>query len=652
MGSANALLEESLQRESADRSPAWHALPASFRQLAAQTIGSVLLETAKPDGDFDKSLLFLEPTSELIAWTVHDLDRLFADLEHHLADGLFVAGWFSYECGEHFVGLPPKQDAALARQEPIARLGVFSAPIEFDHSSGVIRGALPAAKSIASVQQDQADILTGGLTIARKDYEAAIRKIHHYLQEGDTYQINFTDNVRGCTASEPLALYKTLLKQQPVPFAAFLNEPDGPVLSFSPELFFRTHRGRIEVRPMKGTWRRGRDLKEDEAAVLHLRTDEKNRSEHVMIVDLLRNDLGRICQYGSVKVDKLFHVERYKTLLQMTSTCSGVLRDDVSPSQIFATMFPSGSITGAPKRRAMEIIHELERQPRGVYTGAIGYFGPRGESCFNVAIRSLKLRGDQLTMGVGGGITAGSKAEEEFEECNLKAAFLTRRQPPFSLIETMRCDAGIPLLALHMERLSSSARYFGIEYDRTQLRTELAVAAESCGSVESRVRIELDGNGDWEIDATPLSHAPWRGRLLVATERTRSTDVFLRHKTTNRGLYDGPLAEARKNGFDELLFLNEEECLTEGAISNLFLRRGNKWITPSLDCGVLPGIKRRQLLKDLPGVEEGLLQLQDLEIADEIFLCNSLRGVRSVSSIERVDGVVVWQKQIPHLAGH
>jgi para-aminobenzoate synthetase/4-amino-4-deoxychorismate lyase len=292
----------------------------------------------------------------------------------------------------------------------------------------------------------------------------------------------------------------------------------------------------------------------------------------------------------------------------------------------------------------MEIIQELERLPRGIYTGAIGYFAPNGEACFNVAIRTLKLRDTELTMGVGGAIVADSKPQEEYEECNLKATFLSNRRPPFSLIETMRCVAGIPLLSHHIQRLSESADYFGIRYDQVKMLSELESSITHCGRVESRVRMELNEDGQWRISATPMDHTEWHGRLILAADRTRSTDLFLRHKTTNRDIYDGTLTAVRNNGFDEVLFLNESGHITEGAISNLFLRIGDTWITPPLNCGVLPGVQRKQLLKELSNVEEEVLHLSDLKVAEEIFLCNALRGIRAVASIESAAGDRLWQQ--------
>jgi para-aminobenzoate synthetase / 4-amino-4-deoxychorismate lyase len=639
-------------------SSTWQPLPRIFRTFAARDRRAVLLETAKECGPGDTSLLFLDPVEELVAWTREDLDKVLSQIDRHTVEGKFVAGFFHYECGEHFVGLPSKKPAGEHQDEPLAWLGVFSMAVEFQHHGGVIRGHLPVDQVAVEIANQSPIITADGLEISKEEYGGKLSRIREYLNAGHTYQVNFTDRIRGDVNAEPLAIYETLLQQQPVPFAAYLNRPSGAILSFSPELFYRVSKGAITVRPMKGTWPRGLNTAGDSDAARQLQHDEKNRSEHVMIVDLLRNDLGRLCEYGTVRVDDLFHVERYRTLLQMTSSISGVLRAALKPSEIFRTLFPSGSITGAPKRRTMEIITELERSPRGIYTGAIGYFGPHGEACFNVAIRTLRLQCRKLTLGVGGGIVADSQVEEEYEECRIKGAFLTRRRPSFFLIETMRCENGILLVASHLERLADSADYFGIRYDRSRLIAELQEAAACCGSVVSRIRLLLNQDGDWTISATPLESRTWNGRIRLAAERTQSKDMYLHHKTTNRSFYDQHLAAARQDGFDEVLFLNESSQLTEGAISNFFFLIDGRWLTPMLHCGVLPGIERALLLKNLNGAEECELSREDLIRTDQIFACNALQGARFVHSIETADGVSVWkgsadrwQKPISLLAG-
>lgn len=620
----------------------WYSLPPAFRACAVHSPNAVLLETAKADGETDRSFLFLEPRDELIAWTSDDLDELLREVDRHLSAGAFVAGFFRYECGNHFVGIAEKPLVPSLTKEPIAWLGVFGSPVEFDHSTGRARGALPPLQAGSSPPEFQPSIHAAGIEIHPEDYLARFERIQEYLHAGDSYQVNFTDRIRGTAASTPLAIYEHLLKQQPVPFAALINRPSGTLMSFSPELFFRTSDGQITVRPMKGTWARGRNSREDCEAAYQLVHDEKNRSEHVMIVDLLRNDLGRICEFGSIRVEKLFHAERYKTLFQMTSTISGKLRTDFTPSDVFKGLFPSGSITGAPKRRTMEIIREIEGHARGIYTGAIGYFGPRGESCFNVAIRTMEFSGRTFCFGVGGGITADSDAHTEYNECCLKAAFLTRPVAPFSLIETMRASDGVPLLDLHMKRLAESAEYFDIRYEAQRLRHDLTSAAQECGSMESRLRVELDESGVWKITASRLNRVPWHGRLLIATESVSSKNVFSHHKTTNRALYDRQFELARIAGFDEVMFLNECAAITECAISNIFFHIAGRWLTPALTCGVLPGVFRSTLLNSLGPVTECELCLEDIKAADRVLVCNALRGTRPVKQIETSTGNVTW----------
>ena len=620
----------------------WQPLPRIFPALAARTGGSLLLETAKPDTRDDKSFFFLDPIAELIAWTRRDLDKMLSQIDRFTAEGRLVAGFFAYECGEHFVDLPPKESECESLRKPLAWLGVFTDVVEFDHQTGVIRGDLPEITIEHGITNVANTICTKGLEIPRDVYAEKLGQIQEYLSAGDSYQVNFTDQIRGLTDAPPLAIYEALLREQPVPFAAYLNSPYGAILSFSPEMFYRASHGRITVCPMKGTWPRGVNTAGDREAARLLRYDDKNRSEHVMIVDLLRNDLGRLCEYGSVQVNELFRVDGYSTLLQMTSSITGRLRQSLAPSEIFRTLFPSGSITGAPKRRTMEIIRELERRPRGIYTGAIGYFGPAGDASFNVAIRTLTVEDGQLTLGVGGGITADSVVEQEYEECLLKGAFLTRRRPRFSLIETMRCENGINLLSLHMERLADSAAYFGIRYDSSELLDEITEAIRNCSDRASRLRLELTEEGNWSISTDQLEEVVWNGRIAIATERIDSKDIFQYHKTTNRKFYDRRLNSARQAGFDEVLFLNESAQLTEGAISNFFFRIDGKWKTPKSSCGLLPGVLRASILRNCDEAIEYELDLSDLRRIDSVFCCNVLRGARTVHSLHNSDGSIVW----------
>jgi para-aminobenzoate synthetase/4-amino-4-deoxychorismate lyase len=389
---------------------------------------------------------------------------------------------------------------------------------------------------------------------------------------------------------------------------------------------------------MKGTMPRGRDAMEDQEMALRLRNDAKNCSEHVMIVDLLRNDLGRICAPGSVNVEASFSVERYETLHQMTSTVAGTLLPRIGYYDIFRSIFPCGSITGAPKIRSMQIISELEQSPRGIYTGAIGFISPQRSSTFNVAIRTLVIRNDAVTMGVGGGIVADSDPQEEYRECLLKASFLTQTRRPFQLIETLLWQRGYFLIALHLDRLQSSACYFNFAFDREAIAAQLCDLAKSFDvNTRYRVRLLLDANGSISLASGAFFDGPPSCRIAVAGEHTSSTDPFFRHKTTNREMYDRLHKAARAAGFDDVIFMNDRDEVTEGAASNIFIERSGRWLTPPLACGVLPGVFRRHLLETRPAAAECVLSIADLQSADAIYICNALRGLRKVTALAFAD---------------
>ncbi len=389
---------------------------------------------------------------------------------------------------------------------------------------------------------------------------------------------------------------------------------------------------------MKGTAARGRTTREDRERAEWLRKDAKNRSENVMIVDLLRNDLGRLANFGSVRVENLFALERYPTLWQMTSTVKGDLRPEVGFHEIFRALFPCGSITGAPKVRAMQLLAELEGRPRGVYTGAIGYFSQR-RTVFNVAIRTLELDGELGTMGVGSGIVIDSDAKEEFRECVLKTEFLSgsvlRFPGWFSLVETMLWDGGYPLLELHLDRLMDSADYFWFECERDSVRVALVKHAQAFDGKEAhRVRLLVDREGRMNIvDERVARNAGGEGkaaRARFSRRRTDARDPMLFHKTTHRPLYAEELKEAMDAGFDDVLFMNLGDEVTEGAISNIFIEKDGCWLTPPVESGLLAGVYRRHLLETLRSVEERVLYAEDLRRADAVYLCNAVRGLRRV----------------------
>ena len=612
----------------------WAVLPPRLRHAAAQSVNSILLETSRFDPCNRRSYLFQDPKRIISAYRLDEIPDVFAKIDFALAEGLYVAGYLSYESGYHFENFTDPHERAAAEQ-PLAWFGAYGTPCVFDHGTGQLRGAELVHDCAAESQIDSVKIAENvALEISESDYVAKILRIKDYIAMGESYQVNFTDKIALCKSVSPLGAYLGLSSQQSVAYSAFMNLGDHHVLSFSPELFFSTERSRIVTRPMKGTMPRGRDSREDQEMALRLRNDGKNCSEHVMIVDLLRNDLGRICTPGSVHVEAPFSVERYETLHQMTSTVSGTLVPGIKYYDIFRSIFPCGSITGAPKIRTMQIIRELERGPRGIYTGAIGFISPAGSSTFNVAIRTLVVGNDAVSMGVGGGIVADSDPHEEYRECLLKASFLARTSRPFRLIETMLWQRDYPLISLHLDRLQASSAYFNFAFDREAVALQLCELAKSFDSnLRYRVRLLLDCSGNISLASEEFLAASPSCHVTVASERISSSNPFFRHKTTNREIYERLHKAARAAGFDELIFMNERGEVTEGAVSNIFIEQAGRWLTPPLACGVLPGVYRRHLLETRVAAEERVLGIADLQSADGVYLCSALRGLRKVTAL-------------------
>ena len=610
----------------------WSQLRNQWRSAVADNPHSVLLETSRVDGVNRQSYLFRDPVQILSASVPNEIPGLFEQIEIALADGFYAAGFVSYECGYHFQQVRP--GALPASELPLAWFGIYRDPAVFVHS---INGPETDTSSLIGDSTENVSIVPSGavaLSISEDAYSQKVGQVKKYIQAGDTYQVNLTDRIEVALNAPADEIFALLSARQPVAYSAFLHVAGTYILSLSPELFFKIDKGTIVTRPMKGTMPRGLDTHEDIETARRLRDDEKNRAEHVMIVDLLRNDLGRICTMGSIRVEDLFSVEKYKTLFQMTSTVSGTLRDNTSYYEIFRSMFPSGSITGAPKIRTMQIINELEQLPRGVYTGAIGFIAPDRTCAFNVAIRTLVLKNGRASMGVGGGIVADSDAAEEYRECLLKTNFLTQSTPSFQLIETMLWEDEIALLSMHLDRLEASASYFGFAFHRQSIAEQLHAQSKLfTPHGRFRVRLLLASQGAVTITTTPCLPYKASGRVQVSSERTYSRDVFLRHKTTNRARYDASYAQAHADGFDDVIFLNERDEVTEGCISNIFIQRGDRLLTPPLGSGVLPGVYRRHLLESNKTAEERVLTIQDLESADGMFLCNSVRGMSRVTSI-------------------
>jgi para-aminobenzoate synthetase/4-amino-4-deoxychorismate lyase len=635
-----------------------HSLPAEVFAMVSQLPASVLLECGRPGHPIagseisaqsqQFSQLFIDPLRVCVAYAPAEIAQLFTEIEGAVAAGHTAAGYFTYECGNCFepkAGLRP-----LPAGQPLAWFGIYERGYAFDHVAGAFEGGAPLQleRFCDAVQLDAENPrVETAFGLSREQYAAQIDAIHEWIRAGDAYQLNFTVPYALEAHGSIAALYARLRVRQPVEYGAFIHaQPDHRILSFSPELFFRideeNNERRITTRPMKGTAARGRTTQEDRERAEWLRNDAKNRAENLMIVDLLRNDLGRLAKFGTVRTENMFAVERHSTLWQMTSTVTGDLRRDARFSDIFRALFPCGSITGAPKVRAMQLLAQLEEQPRGVYTGAIGFFSPQ-QTVFSVAIRTLEMHGSRGSMGVGSGIVIDSVAAEEYAECQLKAQFLRDEEyalnanspvsEKFFLIETMLWDSGIPLLGLHLERLTDSAEYFGFPCDRAEIKAAIEGHAKTfSGGEQRKVRLLLNADGELKIESDVLRLVSQRSgaRVCIASERMDSSVKWLYHKTTRRVAYMLAYMQAAEKGYDDVLFLNERGEVTEGAISNIVVEKDGRMFTPPVTCGLLPGVYRRHLLETRGNIAERVLMLDDLRNADTVYICNAVRGLRKV----------------------
>jgi len=383
---------------------------------------------------------------------------------------------------------------------------------------------------------------------------------------------------------------------------------------------------------MKGTAIR---FDNDQAQAKALRRSEKNRAENLMIVDLIRNDLGKVALTGSVQVDHLFRIEEYPTVYQMVSQVSARIPDR-SLYRTLEALFPSGSVTGAPKFRAMTIIRELERSTRGIYTGTAGHIRPGGDFSLNVAIRTIELTtGNRGRMHIGSGIVADSKPELEYAECWSKARFLTELVPDFMLLETLLVDnSKVPRLEAHLQRLAESAQFFGFKYNQAAVRDAILCLAATTPNDQLRLRLTVDQHSHIQTQIQPLATLPMPLKCAIASKRTNSADPLLRHKTTARKLYDETLGNLKANPmiFDALFF-NERDELTEGARSNVFLVKSGVWSTPVVESGLLNGVMRQEILNTRKVFEKRLYHA-DLISADAVYLSNSLRGLLRVTLAE------------------
>ena len=576
----------------------------------------VLLEDARSGHEAVR--LYTAPDDVLCARTSGEVETVLEQAERQLRSGKHIAGYFSYELG--YLGEP--RLAPLLQQSrgtPLVWLGVFPRCAVREDRSSLLSGNARAYAGPLTLEWDEAE------------YSRRFQRVHELIARGDAYQVNLTFRAGFPFVGDPWALYEALKPHARAGYCAFVADRERHILSLSPELFFEISAdGTIRARPMKGTAARGSDPVSDAHMRAHLLASDKERAENLMIVDLLRNDLARIADVGSVAVDSLFEIETLPTLHQLVSTVTARKTAPIEIAEILRALFPCGSVTGAPKIRAMQIIRELEQSLRGVYCGAIGAFSPDGPAVFNVAIRTLTITGNRGELGVGGGVVYDSRATEEYRECLLKARYYEAARVPISLIETLRWSPGGGFVRgeRHLARMALSASVFGIPFELSAVRGQMAQAVAGAEK-PMRVRLTLSETGQFSARAGPLDEGsrdrPWRYRISAAT--VVSQDVLLAHKTSRRDLFDDEHASAVRAGLDEVLFLNERGELTEGSRTNIFAEIDGRLVTPPLSCGLLDGCLRRELLEE-KRCTELVLMPADLRRARAVFVGNSLRGLR------------------------
>ena len=534
-------------------------------------------------------LQFDSPSRELIASKTSEVLSVLDFAEREAKAGAYVAVMLSYEAAPAF-------DSVLAVREPADFPLVWAATFD-------------AATDLANHESRLASN-SWAPRVSRSEYDDAVSRIKELIAAGDTYQVNYSFPLTSSFNGDAYAWYRTLCEAQGAQYPAYIELGRYRVLSLSPELFFERRGNRVVTKPMKGTVRRGRWTAEDEELAQWLRQSTKDRAENVMIVDLLRNDLGKVSVPGTVEVTSLFELERFETVWQMTSTVESTLREGTSLGDLMTALFPCGSITGAPKIRTMQIIRELERYPRGAYTGAIGLLKPGGDCVFNVAIRTVMIdtEAERATFGVGGGVTIDSTAEREYEECVVKSKFLSSPAKEFQLIESLLLEDGeYFLFAEHLERLRNSAEYFGFCFPEERIRAALKSVVGS-----GKVRLTLGKDGRIETHVSELQ--PERDQQVrLATSPVDSSDRFLFHKTTLRDFTS-----------KDLIYWNERGEITESSIANIVVPIDGQLYTPPITSGLLAGTFRNHLLA-LGKIRERVISIEELQKAEEFFLINSVR---------------------------
>lgn len=556
----------------------------------------------------EEAVRFIEPVEVLTTRKVHEVRGIVERIEQYNEQGYYAAGYISYEAAPAFNS---EMEVHPSPKMPLIWFGIFEQPVSLPKRS----------------EKTETAPLNWTPDTAEATYRQAIQSIKGQIEAGNTYQVNHTIRLLADFEKGHVdQLFTSLQKAQRAKFCAQLRIPGYDILSASPELFFAKKGNQLQAKPMKGTIKRGRSWKEDQANIHHLRHSAKEQSENIMIVDLLRNDLGKISVPGTVIIPGIFDIEQYPTVHQMTSTIESQMAPSTRYLELFEALFPCGSITGAPKLKTMSIICGLEPSPRDVYCGAIGYFTPEKTAVFNVPIRTLWVdkMSQQATYGVGGGITWESTPEAEYDEILSKGRVLTTQWPEFEVLESLLLNEGnYWLLDYHLNRLKNTALYFGYPLDEKGIITQLEAVAAGCNEGRHKVRLLLDREGRVTIETSPVALNKEILTVAVAQESIDKRDIFFYHKTTNRKSYQALKIEDEVV-FDTLLW-NRKGELTEFINGNFVCEIDGKRFTPPIESGLLAGTFRQHLL-ETKAITEKVLTLQDLDQASAIWFINSIRG--------------------------
>lgn len=551
-------------------------------------------------------LLFKNPINIICATTLEDVLPCLEKVQQSVKDGYYAAGYVAYEAAPAF---DPSFRVNNGGKMPLLWFGIFSEPTH---------------KKLQSTGSFYADEWTA--SESAYDYQTNIGRIKKYIEQGDTYQVNYTIRLDSSFTGDTKAYFQQLAQAQSADYSAFIQTADHTILSASPELFFQKTDGKITTRPMKGTVKRGTTYEEDCKNATWLAQSEKNRAENVMIVDLLRNDLGSLAKPGSVQVPELFSIEKYPTVYQMTSTVTASVEDETCLIDIFKALFPCGSITGAPKISTMGIIQELETSPRGVYCGAIGYITPLNEAIFNVPIRTVTIDHEDgnATYGVGGGVTWDSTSDGEYDEILMKAALLKRKQPEFQLLESIGLINGSYIvLENHMDRLEKSARYFDFSIDLHAIREKLSSIASDQAFGKWKIRLLVHKDGKFDCETLQITeNPPGKIAIALADEPISSEDIFLYHKTTNRAVYE-KIQNGHPGVYDVLLW-NEKNEFTEFTGGNVVVQIDGQLFTPPIECGLLAGTFRKKLV-GTGEVLERIIRVDEWSYCERAWFINSVR---------------------------